>query len=269
MKSAQLALKFKIIFFLLILVGFFFFQAPTVRADYGQALDEYNSKYSNYRQAYSNFTVARSTYVTYKTFTAQSAAVVAFRDVLDARNKLINAYFDLLSEKLNITSGLDPVDLRTFTGTRKSTKEWLIKNQAKVSSAASIEDLNNASDEFTDRYEKINQDMKQTIGLILLAKGTNLDQNLSLAFVQTSQVSSLLKGFGEDTTAIDRGLIQAKVKRDLFAQKQQEEKDLFFPKYQGRDVDILRGQQLAIAANQYLREATSYLIELTRPYTGE
>lgn len=239
-----------------------------VFADYNSALSDYKSQYSNYRQAYSNFSVAKSTFLTYKTLTAQNAAIVAFRDVLNARNGLVSSYFDVMQEKLNSTPGVDPIDLQTFTGSRKSTKDWLSGNQAKIRAAGTLTDLNSASEEFSSRYPQMQQDMRKSIGRLLLAKGTNLDNALSAIFAETNQVSSFLKTQGEDTTGIDRGVIQAKIKRDLFAQKQQEERDFFFPKYDSNSNDLLQGQQLAIEANQYLKEATSYLVELFKPVFG-
>jgi len=242
-----------------------------VFADYNSVLTDYNFQYTNYRAAYSRFTVSRSTYLTYQTLTAQNAAIADFKTVLTSRNRLVSSYFDLLQEKMNITPNIDPPDLQAFTGKRQSTKEWLDDNQKKLNNALTIEDLNTLSDEFNSRYQLIQLDSLQAVGRILLAKGANLDRKVALAFDKTQEVAQFLSADGTDISPIQRGLIQAKIKRDLSTDKAAEEKDLFFGKNatRGNQINLLQGQQLAIAANQYLRESVSYVLEILKPIIGE
>jgi hypothetical protein len=249
-----------------------FAAATPARADFSQALSDYNFRYSSYRTAYSKFQVAKSTYQTYRTLTAQNAAVAAFRDVLTSRNTLVSSYFDLLQEKLNNTPAIDSVDLQTYTGIRKSTKDWLSANQIKTNGAATLGDLNTASKDFENRYPQMSTDMRQAIGHILIAKGTFLNNRLQIMFDQMETVSRLLSQGGENPSNVDRGLIQAKIKRDLFTDKQNALKTHFFSQdsyYSADRSQILPGQQLAVEANQYLKESVSYLLEIVKDLTGE
>ena len=80
----------------------FVFALP-VRADYQTAYNDYLYNYNLYRSAYSNYQVAKSTYNTYRTLTSQNDAILKLRAVLSARNQLMFVYYDLLTEKLNVT----------------------------------------------------------------------------------------------------------------------------------------------------------------------
>lgn len=252
----------------LVLIALVVLFPSSVRADYQQAFSNYSAQYSQYRTVYSQFTVARSAYQTYRTLAAQNTAITSFRKVLQTRNALVSAYYDLLQEKLNTTPSVDPLDISAFGEINNNTKLWLKENNDKIAGSASIEDLNSVSSEFAQRYPQMLIDSKQTIGRVLLAQGTYLDNRLSYVTLEVKNFLTVLAQ-DNDVTILERGILQAQTKHDLYTQKHDQERQYFFPTdtYRLDNLDLLQGQQIAIAANQYLSESANYLLELIKNVT--
>lgn len=229
-------------------------------ADYQTAKNDYTYQYSLYREKIDSYQVAKSTYQTYRTLTAQNDAIVALRVAVQSRDRVISTYYNLLQEKLNETPGISPEYRSTFSSIKESEKSWLATHQKKIDAAATLEDLNAAAAEFETHYPQFDRETKQTIGTILLTKEANLkketDQNIDALNAQLI----LMRQSGEKTDLWDRGLITVKNKLDLYDQKIAQTKD--------ENIETYKRTQLLVQANQYLREAVSYLLEIIKSVTG-
>lgn len=244
-----------------------FFLASPVHADYQRAYQDYVYNYGAYRNSYNEYTVAKSTYQTYRTLTAQNEAINKFRAVLKNRATVMVVYYDLLQEKLNSAPGVVDSDKSTFNGIKESEKNWLAGHQKKIDAAGSLEDLNSVSQEFDSRYSQMDLETRQTVGKILLSKEVDLKGQLDLIFNNLDTKLKEMRTEGVNTTTQDRGVISSKNKLELFNQKVDEGKAIFFPE-RNDQIDIFKGQQRLTEANQYLRETVNYLLEVIKSVTG-
>lgn len=249
-------------------VLFFFLFAFPVSADYQTARNDFTYQYSQYRTAHDRYQVAKSSYLTYRTLTAQTEAINSFRLVIQDRDQVISTYYDLLQEKLNATAGVSPNYLTTFSDLKKGEKDWLAAHQKKISAAASLEDLNNVSHEFEDRYPQFDSETKQAFGTVLLAKEANLRSQTDALVIDLTTNLARLRQDSADTAFADRGQIAIKDKLGLYDQKITDTKSIFFPKDNRGQIDIYQAQQRLTEANQYLREALTMFREIIKSLTG-
>ncbi len=256
-----------------IFIAFVFLVAiipKSVSADFATAYQDYVFNLQNYKNAYNEYQVAKSAYQTYGTLTAQNDAIVKFKAVLKARNQVMSTYYDLLQEKLNATTGVSDDTKKTFTGIRQSEKQWLSSNQATIDAAGDLDDLNSLSDEFKKQYEQMDEETKQTVGAILIAKEGALRNKLNTDIAGVTTKLGEIRNQGENTTAAERGIITIQTKLDFQNQKAEKAQTILSGKDLKRNqkIDLLAGQKSLIEANQYLKEAASYLLEIVRSYTG-
>lgn len=252
-----------------LLLGFLIL-APNVRADYSSAYQDYVYNYQIYRNAINEFQVAKSTYQTYRTLTAQNEAITKFKTVLKTRDTVMAVYYNLLQEKLNATPAVDDATKNTFNGIKTSEKNWLDAHQTKIDAAGSLDDLNSVSGEFDSRFPQMDLETRQTVGNVLLAKEADLKGQLDSLSGTETQVLAQIRQSGQDTSVWDRGVISARSKLDLYQQKIDDARNIFYPQnnYYNQGIDIFQGQQALSSANQYLRETVSYLLEVIKGITG-
>lgn len=246
------------------------FSTP-VSADFNQAYQDYVYNQQLYKNAYNQFQISRSTYLTYKTLTSQNDAISKFKTVLKARNQLISTYYDLLQEKLNASPGIPNDYKNTFSGIRQSEKTWLSENQTTIDSAGSLEDLNEASQNFATKYPQMNLETKMAVGTILLTKEDQLRNSLNQQIGSFSAILGRIRSDGEDTSTKERGLIVIQDKLNFQEQKTTLARNIFTgnDRYNyNKSIELPAGQKALVEANQYLMEAASNLLELVRSFTG-
>lgn len=252
--------------FILYLLSFIWSQP--VLADYTSAYNDYTYNYTVYRNTYNDYQVSKSTFLTYHTLTAQSDAINKLRAVLKARDQVVFGYYNLLQEKLNATPGVTDDFESTFGKVKDSEQSWLTDHQKKIDAAASLDDLNSASSEFENRYPQMDTETKQAIGSVLLAKENTLAAQVDTFITNLQTKTTEIRQSGENTTFADRGVIDTKNKLDLFRTKLTAANEVFFPKSNFGQIDIFKGQQQFTQANQYLREAVNFLMEIIKSFTG-
>jgi hypothetical protein len=254
-------------FLLFLLISFLLSPLP-VRADYASAYVSYGSAWENYRAAHGSYQVARSSYRTYGTLESQNAAITSFRSALKARSNLQSAYLDLITAKMQETPGVTPTEVETQTKIAAGQKEWFTGHQSKIDAAASLEDLNAVSKEFSDRYPQMSLETRQAVGTILLAKEIVLGQQVSAYTDSLGNQIGVLRSTGEDTVNWDRGLLSARNKIALVESKLAVARTAFFPERRYEAVDVFDGQRRLTEANQYLRETINYCREILNAITG-
>lgn len=250
----------------LVLLFLFGFVAP-VRADYNSAYTDYTFNYSKYRDSYNAYQVSKSTYATYKTLTAQTDAISKLKNVIQARDKVMASYYDLLQEKLNATPGIPTDSQNTFFQMKTSEKTWMTDHQKKIDAAATLDDLNSASADFESHYPQFDSETKQAVGMILIAKETNLATRWETLATGVSDKLKAINLSGENTTLGERDVISARNKKDLTMTDLTAAQTMLVPQ-NNQKTDLFAAQQKLSEANQYLKEGTSYLIEIIKGITG-
>lgn len=253
---------------IILLSYIFLFKSSFVRADYQKAYTDYTYSYSLYRQAHNDYQIAKSTFLTYRTLVSQNEAINKLRAVLKARDQVILSYYNLLQEKMNATEGLNSEAKNTFFEIKNSELAWLAGHQTKIEAASSLEDLSSVSGEFESRYSQIDTETKQTIGAILSAKEETLSKKVSTLSTNVSEKLTEIRQAGEETAVLERGLINVNNKLTLHSEKMTQVKSVFTAADSYRGIDLFRGQQRLTEANQYLREAVNFLLEIIKSITG-
>ncbi len=245
-------------------IGLFLLFTHPVFADYQSAYSDYTFAYSQYRTSYNDYQVAKSTYLTYHTLVSQNEAINKLRAILQARDQVMLVYYNLLQEKLNATPGVTDSAKNTFGKVKASEITWLAGHQKKVSAAASLEDLNQAASDFENHFPQMAAETKQTIGVVFAGKESTLKSQVDSFITNLTTKLTEIRQTGENTTFADRGQINVKNKLDLYQQKLTEANSLF----SHPDNGLFEGQQKFAEANQYLREAASFLTEIIKSITG-
>ncbi len=242
------------------------FLATPVSADFAKAYQDYLYNNTLYKENYTNYQVAKSTFLTYRTNSAENDAIIALRKVLQSRNQLMVVYYDLLFEKLLVTPGISDDYKTTFGSIRTSEQTWLAANKLKIEAAATLLDLNSVSGEFEGRYRQMDSETKQALGSVLLAKERVLREEVNAAVASVGGQLTAMDLAGEDTTIYKRNLIGTQNKLELFDEKMgSAQKTLIRPI--GEPVEVFQGQQQLAEANQYLRDMVSSLLEIIRLIT--
>ncbi len=250
----------------LVLLVLFFVVAP-VRADYASAYTDYTFNYSKYRDSYNAYQVSKSTYTTYKTLTAQTDAIAKLKTVIQARDKVMASYYDLLQEKLNATTGIPSDSQATFFQMKTSEKSWMADHQKKIDAAATLDDLNLASSVFESHYPQFDSETKQVVGMVLIAKETNLAARWDVLATGVSDKRKEINLAGENTTLGERDVISARNKKDLTMTDITAVQTMLIPQ-NNQKTDLFGAQQKLSEANQYLKEGTNYLLEIIKGITG-
>ena len=233
-----------------------FLTPNAVLADYNSAYSDYQFNYSKYREAHNNYQIAKSAYGTYKTLTARAEAVKQMRLVLQARAKLMDSYYDLLTERVPFANK------ETFGKIKDSQSEWFAGHQKKIDAAGTLDDLNDASNEFETRYPQMETETKQAVKGILLAKEEPLLTRWDEMSGQISQKIKEINSTGPGTAIGERGIISARNKKELAVTKMEA----------ARNTDareLFSAQQRLTESREYLREATGYLNEVLGEITGQ
>lgn len=250
------------------LAKLFVFAAPCVLADYQSAHSDYAYNYSLYRAAHNDYQVAKSSYSTYKTLASQNEAIKRMRTVLQTRDRVVSVYFDLLQEKLNQTLGVEEETRNTFSNIRASEKSWLASHETKIEAAGGLADLNSVSAEFEARFGQMDRETKQAVGNVLLGKEAVMLNKLEDLLSDLGDKIKEMRDSGEKTSSLERGMINIRDKVGLHKEKIDQGKKVFFGVDSEGKIDVFAGQQKLSEANQYLREAGSFLRELVKSITG-
>ena len=254
------------IFFVGIILNSLFIIQP-VLADYSSAYSDYTFNFTKYRETHNGYQIAKSTYATYRTLTAKDDATAKLRTVLQTRAKLMASYFDLLYEKILATPNIPSENQNTFFKVKENEKKWLSQHQKKLDAASGLEDLNSASGEFETRFAQMDTESKQAIGTILLSKTTNLSTSWDNETNLLQEQLKTIAAAGENITNAQAGIISARNKKELAETKFSAAQKIFAGSEYG-GINLFSAQQKLTEGIQYLREATQYLQEIVKSFTG-
>lgn len=256
----------------LIILFFHFssFSSQFAYADFKSAYQDYTYTYQLYRTALNEFQIAKSSFLTYRTLTAQNEALDKFRKALVSRNQVIIVYYNLLQEKMNETPGVSPESKNTFNNIKESEKNWIDSHKQKIEAAGSFEDLNNVSSEFESRFPQMDTETKQAIGTIEMAKVADLKAKLNTQIDTLNTWIAQIGSTGQDTSFANRGIISARSKLDLHDQKINAALITFYPEKTSKKdrINLYNGQRQLTEAKQYLSETATYLLEIIKSFTG-
>lgn len=259
--------KLPIIIFLFL--SFFIFVIK-IHADYSATYQSYINLSDYYRKTYQSYQISKNKYLTYRTLTAKNEALNNSRNFLKTRDQLVSLYLQLLKERINETGGYDSQLKDLLIGQLNVESGWLDTHRQLYDGSSTLEDMQRTSDQMQDRYNtSVRYIALQSAGAILLNKAQIMTNSLNSISIRLEEQINLISSADIDMTIAQRWLLEAKNKTGLAVQKQLDAKSIF-DNLHGENIvsDYNRGVYLLTEANQYLREANSYISEIIRIIKG-
>jgi hypothetical protein len=255
------------IFILILLAGFFTF-AQAQEFDFQKAYNDYLFNYDQYRQSYNEYVVAKESFLTYQTLTSKNSALEKTAKMLKNEEEVIRTYLTALRMKIKEMAGISNDEKNILYLKLDNEIDWYSKDQANLSSAATLEDLTDSAKKMADKYQSTEVLIYQTLGAILSGKENNLKDQLSNKIRQLKEKTGEIRQRGEkDTSLIERWLLEAE-NRLTRSQEKQFTAQQILAKMKEQDTDksqTYNKAQFALEeSHQYLKEANSYLKEVIR-----
>lgn len=249
----------RILSVLFLLTTFYLLLATYSRADFDSAYQTYLSKYDQYRLALSDYQTARNRYLTYQTLSSQSEALDKTKTFLQNRNQTMILYLKLLLEK------------HPEENYRKLLNEDLIFYQDHlntIDAVGNLEDAVSISNKAKEHFFRTEVISRQTIVNILLNKLKNIEINQNKIKLGFEEKINFLRNNGKDVTTLERWFLSFNGKQQFVSQKMQEAQALAGKLAPASSNQLTRDfskiQTAIYDANQYLKEGTSFLVEINK-----
>jgi len=240
----------------------------TPEFDFNRAYQDYLHTYGQYREAHNQYITAKEQYLTYKTLTAKTLALEQTLDMLQKRDEAVRTYLTALRMKMAETTGISNYKQTTLYLKLDAEVSWYTEHREELTSAATLEDLVDTSEEAETRYKKTSVLIYQALGVILEGKENNIrnqiDEQVELI---EDKISEILDKGDKDTTTAERWLLEAENKLTRSQEKLDEAMTILDSlKLSERDKEgkYHQSQRLIQESHLYLKEANSYLKELIR-----
>lgn len=247
----------------------------TVKAqdlDFNRAFQDYIYNYNLYRSSHLEYVSAKSEYLTYKTLTAQTKALEATQKMLLSRAETLKTYLTALRMKLKETTGVLNYQQNMYYLKLDNEVTWISSHETSLPSAATLDDLVKISQEAEKRYPTMEILAYQTLGTVMTGKEVTLRDKINEQISKTEAKINQIKETGEDTTTLERWLIQAKEKIKRSEEKEKEAQNILSG-LKTTDKNKIqtwnKAQKAFEEENQYLKEAVSYLKEILREIKSE
>ena len=258
--------------FLLTFIFFCFFLISPSHAfgqtfDFKRAYDDYLYNFNLYRQTHLEYTSAKSEYYAYQTLESETRALEKTRALLFTRNAALATYLTALRMKLVETTNVINYEQSMRFIYLDNQISFLKLNDQKLPAPATIDDLQIVSNEVADKYPEIEILAYQTLTTINAGQVEGLTSRLEVEVKKLEEKIDEARNLGEDTTTVERWLLNVKEKIVLAKRKREEAKNLIstlVPKEQNKKAVWASSQQLSEEANQYLKEAVSYTKEIIK-----
>ncbi len=230
---------------------------PLSLADFNQSYQGYLDTYEAYRSASNDYVTTRNQYLQYGTLNAKNDALTAGKKFLLTRDQTLLSYISLLRERITDTS---------FNPLLDDEEKFLKDHQERIPAVGSLEDAIVISQETEKRQANFLILSKKIVGLIILNKVETAEQSFRVLYTDAQKLIESIKASGKDASTLERWLLDAKNKQLLVEAKITESKNLLtnlhFTDQENLNSEYNKIQFTIFEANQYLKEATSFLNEL-------
>jgi len=262
---------FSIVFVFLLCTIYQILNTSTIWADSQSSLSDYNKQYDLYRQNYSSYVTSKNKWLTYRTLDSNQGALINGKIFLKQRITVVTAYLNLLKERVTQSNGFSQEAKDLIFSKLNVEQTWLSDHILKYDSAATLNDLEQLSGQFEDRYAGVIQYISlQTAGEIISNKEAVLNSQLLDVINRLGQKLPEISASGQDITIAQRWLLQAQNKQEL-SQGKQDDSLTLFNSLRGVNPVTQYNQALfnLTESNQYLKEAVSYLTEVVKNITNQ
>ena len=235
--------------------------------DYSRAYNDYVYNYNLYRSAHLDYVAAKTEYHTYGTLTAKTKAIQTTRKLLHQRAEALKTYLTALRMKLHEETGITSYKQNLYFIKLDDEVAWLSQHQSNLTTPSTVEDLLAESKRLEDRYPQILIISYQTLGAVLEGRQDFLRDDVNQLIETTGQKIEEIRNSGEDTTTLERWLIEAKQKVTLSEEKQSQAVNVLGaidPWSREMSNSFNQARHLLEESNQYLKEGVTFLKEIIR-----
>ena len=234
--------------------------------DFSRAYQDYLYTTGQYRKSHQDYIIAKQSYLSYKTLSAKNQCQEKTSQMLKLRDETIRTYLTALRLKLSELTKILVYEQNMAYLKLESEISWYSKHQDKITSAASLEDLLQASEETQQRYKETEVLAFQTLGMILSYKEESFQAKIEEGLSSLNEKISQIRTDGKkDTTKVERWLLDAQNKITRAKEKRLSARQII-NKMKSSDQDKIKtfDSFLSIIAecHQYLKETNSYLKEI-------
>lgn len=245
--------------------------------EYEEKFRKYNQNIEDYRRAHDVYKVTRAQYIRSKTQKAKTDAKEATIELLQLRDDVVISYLDLLKAKLNETEGVS--DAR-YEGLEFEINEeifWYEKHRGLISSAGSLDDLVEDSDDAKDRKKLTERLYYETLSNISYGKITHyrdrVKENLEELRGKVDEVRVDERvGYsfsGKKMQVLDRWIFEADNlllrTQDKQSEADDEINDMVENRFQqNKTKSYNEVMEILSEGKQFLKEASSYLVEVIK-----
>ena len=236
--------------------------------NFTQANNDYLYNYNLYRTAHTEYLTAKQQYLAYKTLTAKETAQEKTLKMFQARDQALRTYLIALRTKLKETAGVSVYEKNIVSLRLNNEITFYESNRSRLSSAGSIPDLVKISEEAQERYQETEIVAYQTLGTILAGKENTLLEKIQTQIDQLEEKIAQVRQEGMiETSLLERWLLEARNRLTWSKEKQYTAQSLLanLKTREQNKAKVYHDAQLNfIESHQYLKEASSYLLEIIR-----
>lgn len=238
-------------------MAFYFLLSTYSYADFNRAYQDYLFQYDKYRISLSTFLTAKNRYLTYQTLVSQNEALDPTKEFLDARDKVLSSYLQILLEKN------PPENLAKLLNEEIN---FYSAHKNKIPAASSLEETVNLSSDFEAHFALTEVLSSQVIGNFLLIKVQLLENRFAALENGFEEKIKESQEKGKDVATLMSWLTQTKTKHQLAIDKLEEANRLLLELTQKSSrqaqQDFGKSRTSLLEANQSLKEAAAYLREI-------
>jgi len=253
----------------LVFFGVFLSFVSAQEFDYSKAYEDFSYNLSLHDQQKSVYQKARSEYLQFDTLTSKETVKEETLKLLLIRDEVVKTYLTSLRMKIRELKGLTDSEKEGYYSRIDEEYKYFEEHKNKLSSAGSLEDLVDDSDEALDRYDRSSK-IVIYYSLIGIASGKNsyLRSEIEKQISEIkSKISEIRSNGDKDVSSIERSIIDLENKISRSKEKDGESLNMVnqikTTENDKEDVynEALLGTQDSFS---YIKEVNNYLLEIIK-----
>ena len=253
----------------LLLLGFALSTISAEEFDYERAHQDYSYSLSLYGRKENEYQQLRSEYLQYKTLTAEEKAKEGTLSMLLLRDEVVKTYLTSLRMKIREHKGLTEGEKESYYPRIDDEFKFFEEHKNKLPSAGSLDDLEDDSEEASDKYEESTKIVffKSLIG-IATGKNAYFREEIESQIAKLKEKIAEIRSNGDkDVSSIERSIVDLENKIARSKDKDYQAKDIINTiKTTEKDKEDYYNDALGNTQNAYLylKEVNNYLLEIIR-----
>ncbi len=237
---------------------------------YEKAYQDYVYMTDLYQDAHGEYLLAKAQYSQAQTLTSQSKAQLATVNMLAARDDVVITYLRALRMRLLEEDAVDIQAKNSLFARIDADIAWFENHKDTIPSAGTLNDLESDSEEAYDRFMFTQRLTYETLSLIPYYKLKSTREDMTAVLNETKgKIQEIRQKGDHDVAFAERWVLETENKLIRALDKEVEAQNLVFQIQSQSSRETGKSQYENVLthlleANQYLREANSYMIEIIK-----